>query len=229
MILAPFSDWRASLDLTFIIDFIFTVILLLGLSASMVMRGKQLPAIIGLAVVLAYLGLQSWAHRQAVSVAEVAAGSNDWNGATISAIPQPLSPFYWKIIIAHEQHYHVGLVRLYGEAIRDDGDKDLFATIRAGYQSPGNLQWHREYRYGADRQKIEAIRSAWLSDEIADFRRFTRFPVLLESSASGEQCYRFSDLRFMLQGRPLSRFFTYGICYADDSDEGYLKRFDPTS
>ena len=28
MILAPFSDWRASLDLTFIIDFIFTGILL---------------------------------------------------------------------------------------------------------------------------------------------------------------------------------------------------------
>ncbi len=229
MILAPLTDWRASLDLTFIIDFIFTGILLLGLSASIVMRSKQLAAIIGLAVLLAYLGLQSWAHQQAVSAGEDAARSNDWHGAAISAIPQPLSPFYWKIIIAHEQHYHVGDVRLYGEATRSDGDKGLFATIRSAYQPPGNLQWQREYRYGADPQHSEAIRSAWLSDEIADFRRFTRFPVLIESSASGGRCYWFSDLRFMLQGRPLSRFFTYGICYADDSDKGYLKRFDPTS
>jgi inner membrane protein len=229
MILAPFRDWRASLDLTFIIDFIFTGILLLGLSASLVMRSKQLSAIIGLVVLLAYLGLQSWAHRQAVSLGEDAARSNDWQGVAISAIPQPLSPFYWKIIIAHERHYHVGLVRLYGEEIRDEGDKGLLATIRASYQSPDNLQWQREYRYGMDRQNAEAVRTAWLSDEIADFRRFTRFPVLLETSGSDGQCYWFSDLRFMLQGRPLSRFFTYGICYADDSDKGYLKRFDPIS
>jgi inner membrane protein len=60
MILAPFSDWRASLDLTFIIDFIFTGILLLGLSGSIVLRSKQLAARTGLAVLLAYIGLQSW-------------------------------------------------------------------------------------------------------------------------------------------------------------------------
>ncbi|MGD2053153.1 MAG: hypothetical protein PVG45_03515 [Gammaproteobacteria bacterium] len=46
---------------------------------------------------------------------------------------------------------------------------------------------------------------------------------------SGQQCLCFSDLQFMLQGRPLSRLFSYGICYAEDSDEGYLHRFDPTS
>lgn len=229
MILAPFSDWRASLDLTFIIDFIFTGILLLGLSGSIVLRSKQLAARTGLAVLLAYLGLQSWAHQQAVTLGEDAAMLNDWNGVAISAIPQPLSPLDWKIIIAHDQHYHVGLVRLYGEETRGDVGQGMIATVRASYQPPGKLQWQREHRYGADPQKIEAIRAAWLSDDIADFRRFTRFPVLLQHTTSPGHCYWFTDLRFMLQGRPLSRLFTYGICYADNSDKGYLKRFDPTS
>ena len=229
MILAPFSDWRASLDLTFIIDFIFTGILLIGLLASIILRRQQLAAVVGLAVLAAYLGMQSWAHQQAVASGEEAALSNDWHDVEISAIPQPLSPFNWKIIVAHAEHYHVGLVRLFGNDIENHGDEGLIAAIRSAYQSPDNLQWRREYRYGADSLKSGEIRAAWLSDAIADFRRFTRYPVLLENIASAQQCYWFSDLRFMLRGREISRMFTYGVCYGDDTDEIFLKRFDPSS
>jgi len=229
MILAPFSDWRASLDLTFIIDFIFTGILLIGLLGSILLRQQQLAAVVGLAVLAAYLGMQSWAHQKAVVLGEEAAITNDWRDVEISAIPQPLSPFNWKIIVAHSEHYHVGLVRLYGNDIEDHPDQGLVATLWSAYQSPVNLQWRREHRYGADPLKSKEVRGAWLSDTIADFRRFTRYPVLLEHTKSAQHCYWFSDLRFMLRGRELSRMFTYGVCYGNDTNETFLKRFDPSS
>jgi inner membrane protein len=229
MIFAPFSDWRASLDLAFIIDLLFTGILLLGLIGSVIFQRKRLAAIIGLAALAAYLGVQSWAHQQALTVGKMAARSNAWRNVEINAIPQPLSPFNWKLIVMHEQHYHVAMVRLYGNEFDAQGDQGLMAGLRASYRLPTNMHWQRRYRYGADQQKATRVRTAWLSDEIADFRRFTRYPVLLENIKSAETCYWFSDLRFMLQGRELSQSFTYGICYADGTDEARLKRFDSSS
>src|SRR5581483_3601003 len=50
MILAPFSDWRAAIGTTFIIDLWFSGILVAGLIASAIAWRSRLPAIAALAL-----------------------------------------------------------------------------------------------------------------------------------------------------------------------------------
>src|SRR5207344_1169286 len=52
MVLSPFSNWRAALGTTFIIDLWFSGIIVAGLIASALLRKKKLPAIAALAVLV---------------------------------------------------------------------------------------------------------------------------------------------------------------------------------
>lgn len=68
MILAPFSDWRAAIGTTFIIDLWFSGILVAGLLFSL-FAGSRIPAISGLAVLAAYVGFQYVLKEQALGFA----------------------------------------------------------------------------------------------------------------------------------------------------------------
>ena len=212
MIFAPFSDWRASLDTTFIIDPFFTSIIVISLIVSLTYKRSRVIAITGLFLLTSYLGLQFWSHQHAILIGHQTALKHGWRDTTVSAIPQPLSPFHWKVIIEHKEHYHVGLLRLVGNnytALSDDG---FFGRTYAAYQVPSSADWVREDRYGYDRYKTKQIKLAWQSDVMKDFRRFARFPALLKDNAQPEQCYWFSDLRFVIPARKNSHLFTYGVC-----------------
>src|SRR5205085_6845605 len=63
MIFAPFSDWRAAIGTTFIIDLWFSGIIVAGLIASAIAWRSRLPAVAALAVLVGYVGFQ-FAQRQ---------------------------------------------------------------------------------------------------------------------------------------------------------------------
>ncbi|MEN8106552.1 MAG: metal-dependent hydrolase [Pseudomonadota bacterium] len=212
MIFAPFSDWRASLDTTFIIDPVFTGIIVASLLLSFLLTRKQGVAAIGSIVLVAYVGLQAWAHNEAVKLGERAAGDYLWQEATVSALPQPLSPFNWKIVVEHEEHYHIGMVRLFGEATKADNSGSFLSVTGSAYYQPENIQWERLYRYGENRHLAEDIWLAWMHDTLDGYRRFARFPRLIENRKYAKDCYWFSDLRFELPHRDSSPLFTVGLC-----------------
>src|SRR5204862_3566164 len=56
MILAPFSDWRAQIGTTFIVDLWFSGIIAAGLVASAALRRSRWPAVAAGAGLLAYFG-----------------------------------------------------------------------------------------------------------------------------------------------------------------------------
>src|SRR5207244_5072526 len=58
MIFAPFSDWRAAIGATFIIDLWFSGIIVVGLIASAIAWRSRLPAIAALTVLAGYVGFQ---------------------------------------------------------------------------------------------------------------------------------------------------------------------------
>src|SRR5207237_7290452 len=58
MLLAPFSDWRAAIGTTFIIDLWFSGIIVAGLLASAIAWRSRWPAIIFLCALVAYVGFQ---------------------------------------------------------------------------------------------------------------------------------------------------------------------------
>jgi inner membrane protein len=212
MIFSPITNWRASLDTTFIIDPIFTGIIITALLGSFLYKHRQRAAAAGLVALIFYLGLQTWAHQRALQIGEQAAMSNRWRDATISAIPQPLSPFHWKIIVEHKEHYHVALVRQFGQDYDLSDEDGFFLQLWASYQPHTSLVWRREDRYGYDRYKARLIKTAWYSDANADFRRFARFPALSTKRQLSRNCHWFSDLRFVIPGRTNTNLFTFSVC-----------------
>jgi inner membrane protein len=212
MIFSPFTDWRASLDTTFIIDPYFTGIIIIGLIFSFTHHKRRIIATTGLFTLLAYIGVQALSQHSAVQFGRDASLDNNWRETATTAIPQALSPFHWKVIVEHKEHYHVALLRLFGNDYTAAGDDGFIGRLYAAYQSPSNVNWVREDRYGYDRYEAKLIKLAWQSDAMTDFRRFARFPALAHNNDPPGQCHWFSDLRFVIPGRKNSHLFTYGVC-----------------
>ncbi|MEN8213726.1 MAG: metal-dependent hydrolase [Pseudomonadota bacterium] len=221
MVFAPLSDWRASLDTTFIIDPLFSGIIVVALLLSWLLPQKKRAAAIGSVVLLAYVGVQAWAHHQAVRLGEQTVVDHQWQQTKVSALPQPLSPFNWKIVIEHRQHYHVGLVKLFGKAIRSENRGGLLSLMASAYPEPENILWEKLYRYGADPNLAKAARQVWMHATLDDYRRFARFPRMIESRHTATACHWFSDLRFELPQIDSSALFTVGLC--KDAPERLLR------
>ena len=226
MIFAPVADTRVWLDTTFIIDPYFSLIIIIGLTVSYLKSNVRLYAGSGLLILTAYIGIQHWAHERAIEIGRSAAAEHWWHNATISAIPQPLSAFNWKIIIEHKQHYHSAMIKLSGNQHQAEPDAGFFTRLAAAYQNTDSIKWTRYDRYGYDRYDATVVRQAWLSDTISDFRRFTRFPVRLDLQESDPDCYWFGDLRFILPARENFTLFTYGLCPAKTTGGYTLENLD---
>jgi inner membrane protein len=69
MIFAPFSDWRAAIGTTFIIDLWFSGIIVAGLIASAIAWRSRLPAVAALAVLIGYVGFPFVQRQHALEFA----------------------------------------------------------------------------------------------------------------------------------------------------------------
>src|SRR5256885_9580761 len=97
MLLAPFSDWRAAIGTTFIIDLWFSGIIVAGLIASAIAYRSRLPAIAALAVLCGYVGLQFVQRQHALEFARAYAEAHNLTSARVDAQPRPVSPFNWTV------------------------------------------------------------------------------------------------------------------------------------
>ncbi|MDQ6972462.1 MAG: metal-dependent hydrolase [Mariprofundaceae bacterium] len=184
MILAPVSDWRAALDLVFIIDPLFTACLLLPLLAACIWRNKtRALACTGLLLAGAYLGLTVWTQAQAVNLARFQQpGAQDY-----AALPLQFSPFHWQLIAVWPEHYTRSAVKLWpgfsGSAILFP--QSFTNRYMPPLQAPEKLNWQQLPRMAAhDLDQLPGV---------TFYRWFARFPVLL---AGDKQHLEFGDLRF---------------------------------
>jgi inner membrane protein len=104
--------WRAQIATTFVIDPFFTAIIVAGLIASICWKVRRAPAVIGLAVLAAYVGFQAVLQRRAVAAGEVYIAAHGLESAQAPAIPQPLSRFNWMVVVEQPQGYHLAYVSL---------------------------------------------------------------------------------------------------------------------
>jgi len=185
MVLAPVSDWRAALDLVFIIDPLFTACMLLPLITMFIWRKQaRRLAITALILSASYLGLTMWAHTQAMQLAE-----QQQSGAKgYAALPLPFSPFHWQLIATWPDHYARSAVNLWPGFT---GSAPFFSqSFIDRYQPPlqtaDALIW----------QQLPAMPAANGLDKLPGvtfYRWFSRFPVLLEQD---DRHMEFGDLRF---------------------------------
>lgn len=216
MLFAPFSTERFSLPLAFVIDPWFSLIIIAGLLASWRYPQQRMPAILALASLCGYLIFLWTLHQQAIEIAIRHADAQALPQAQISVLPQPLSPFHWKIIIRQENNYHLADVNLRQSISPKQNQATwLLAKMAATYLPAAENNWQIRQQFGADPAKSMLVREAWLHPTFESFRTFAVFPVLerIDTSERG-LCVWFYDLRFKFPELPPS--FRYGVSRQND-------------
>ncbi|QOJ22882.1 MAG: metal-dependent hydrolase [Gammaproteobacteria bacterium] len=217
MLFAPFSIERFSLPLVFVIDPWFSLIIITGLIASWRYPQHRIPAIAALLVLCGYVIFLSTLHRQAIQLAQDYAKKQSLVNPQISVLPQPLSPFHWKIIIRQNETYHLADVNLQqsGSEPHTGSSAWLPARMAAAYRPVAEHDWHIQPQFGNNPAYTTLAREAWHDPAFTPFRAFAQFPVL-DSVDTQEHgfCAWFYDLRFKFPELPPS--FRYGACREND-------------
>ena len=212
MVFAPLSDFRAALSTTFIIDLWFSGIILAGLLASWLIKRSRWPAIAGLAVLCGYVGFQYLQQQRAVQFGEQYAAAMKLPEARVSAIPRPVSPFNWMVVVDDGERYHYSLVNLHRrEARQPAADAGFIARLDAPYLPLDQAAWVSADRYGS-LQHAALAREALNQPQFGFFRWFAQYPALYRIDHGNPSiCVWFQDLRFFTPGRTTWPF-RYGVC-----------------
>lgn len=210
MVLAPFSDWRAGIGTTFIIDLWFTGIILAGLLASAFLYRSRWPAVAASVLLVGYVGLQYVQKEKALELGEQYALTHGLAAAKVSAQPRPVSPFNWTVFVSDEQAHRYAHVNLLRREPRKPRPEDGFiAKLDVHYLPAAKAVWMTSTRYGYPPADAVA-REAWESPALAFFRWFADVPAF-DGITEGSTCAWFHDLRFLTPGRE-GMPFRFGAC-----------------
>lgn len=212
MIFAPLSDYRHGLGTTFIIDLWFSGIIIAGLLLSLAWRRSRVPAVTGLVVLAAYVVLQYTLLQQAIEFGERHARSEGLIQARVTALPRPVSPFNWMVVVESADTYrysHVNLIR--AQVLQAGDDAGFIARLDAVYRPLDQAIWETGQRFGHAGEHAVA-RAVFEHPTFAFFRWFSAYPALHRIDSEAESlCVWFKDLRFLTPGR--NGFpFIYGMC-----------------
>ena len=207
IVFAPFSDWRAALGTTFIIDLWFSGIIVAGLVTSTVLYRSRIPSIAAAVVLAGYVGFQYVQKQNALEFAAAFAREKALKNVQITAHPRPVSPFNWTVYVSDDQVHriaHINLVRRESKPYRP-GD-GFVARLDAPYLPLDRAIWVTRTRYGETQQAL--IKEAWDSPALGVYRWFTDLPAF---DGAAKDCLWFVDLRFLTPGRDVMPF-RYGAC-----------------
>jgi inner membrane protein len=205
----PLSDVRVSLGTTFVIDPLFTALVLAGLASALAMR-RPAVARIGLIALALYVGGQAYLQQRAIGVASVAAARQGFAVDSLAALPQPFSPFNWKLIAIDGDRYHESHVNLLGHRPLVPAALP-FADVARAYRPPDQLKWRSRHRFGDAPERRGLVEDRWNDARFAPFRHFAVYPALSRlDRADDATCVWFTDLRYDLPALPDT--FRYGFC-----------------
>ncbi|MFQ5519234.1 MAG: metal-dependent hydrolase, partial [Mariprofundus sp.] len=186
MIFAPFSDWRVSFDLVFIIDPLFSACLLLPLLAGFIWtRHKRKLGVLSLALMCGYLLLAYSNQQQAIALTKTAHP----NALKHHALPLAFSPFNWQLIAEYPNHYARAAVNLKPSF---GGTQELFdktfitGLISSNMTGPHNISWQQL-------PGMHTLANVPALPGTAFYSWFARYPVLLEKN---DDFITFGDLAF---------------------------------
>ncbi|HSF47273.1 MAG TPA: metal-dependent hydrolase [Burkholderiales bacterium] len=214
MIYAPFSDARVAWGTTFIIDLWLTGIIVAALAAAWAWRRSRAPAVVGLAVLASYIGFQAVQKERAIGFGERYAETQGFDDARVSALPRPVSPFNWMVMLTEGHRYHYANVNLARETpLAPLGTQSgLIARLNAAYAPLREAQWTTVHKYGAGPDERELAARVLAHPKLGFYRWFADYPALYRIDRDNPSiCVWFEDLRFSIPGRD-SNLFRYGLC-----------------
>lgn len=215
----PLSDTPFAYPVTFIIDPVFTGILLVGVM-GVYRKRRRWPAVMSSIALLCWLSVQAVMHAKAEDFGRAYAEREKLHDAVTVAFAQPLSPFRWKIVVAANGNYHRSYVDFAADKIPGNVSESagLFAQLNGAYRPPEAAYWQVYPRWPLNAQMRELARQAWQQQAFAGFRQFALLPYVSKLQSVGNRlCVWSTDLRFTLPGR--EHPFEYAMCH--DSRGGW--------
>lgn len=214
LLLAPLSDRRFGLGAVFIIDLVFTGLIVAGLVAAAVWPRHRWPAAAAGLAVGAWV-LVCWTGRQeALDVGRQHAAAQGLQVRWIDAMARPASPFNWTVVIDDGSRYHLAhLNTRRTEPLAAAPDDSFIRRLSAHYLPQRQLQWSVVERFGGAGAPAW-VETAWRHEALATYRWFAQAPALVRAVEIGEaggRCAVFEDLRFRTPGREQVPF-RYGLC-----------------
>jgi len=226
MLFAPISTQRFYLPFAFVIDPWFSAIIIAGLFASLIFPRKRAAAIFSLVGLVGYVVCLWMLHDRAMNIGQGYANTQMLTRAEVYVLPQPLSPFHWKVIIKNDEAYQVALVTLWRSQYKSlqGTDIGLLKKMAAAYQPFNRVNWQHLAQFGDEPNESDLVREAWNQPVFANFRQFSVFPLLDRiDNDEKEICIWFFDLRFQFPGLPPS--FRYGMCRKSNHlSDWYMQR-----
>ena len=220
LIFLPISDYRISLQYAFIIDPLLSAIVIVALILAMFFRSR-LIATAGICTLALYITSLAFLHHQALELAKSQIQTQGWQHAKAEALPQPFSPFNWKLIISDDNGHWLSFVNLVKRGSCDPplSKKVNLWEVRKFYCPKHQLTWNFYARFGDDPHSKEV----WNQPGFSLYRKFARIPALYKvDQPNTEICVWFMDLRFLIPG--LNTPFRYGMCKHDKNSNWKLYR-----
>lgn len=205
-VFAPVSEYRLALGLFFDIDPYIA-----GLSIVFLVGGYRRPSIarVGLFVILLYVLFQLSMRHVAFTIANDNKGQN---AIQVYALPQPISPAHWKLVVSYPHYYEVGYLNVASSIPWQRFAKMInLSSIFEPYKRSQYLDWRRVYRFGISEEDRQLSADAWRQPAFSAFRRFSSLPVLYRiDRTSNQACVWFTDIRYVLPN--MTPPFRYGSC-----------------
>lgn len=223
-VLYPLSAMRWSLGTTFVIDPLFTAIVLVGLALSQRMS-ERWPAQLALVAVCLYVAGQAELRQRAIEAGRSSLLAAGRSPGQVNALAQPFSPFNWKLIAVDGDLYREAHLNLVGHSplIPQAPGLRRWRDISAAYRPVKHLRWIDRPRFGDQLSMRPLVEQLWNEPSFAPFRRFAVFPSLSRIDEDGSTtCVWFTDLRYDLPTLPDT--FRYGFCRVGLGQPWQLKR-----
>ena len=209
-VLQPFSNARLSLDLLFVVDLVFTGIVVAGIAWSRGGRGGR--ARVAMAFLAVYVGIAALLHGRAVDIVRDAAVRSGVRVVTVSALPNLLSvplPSMGRLGFATPAVASPAEKDLRGSrstvetrtvpfpagplswnGFVDDGRTFLRAEVDS---LTGTLEWKQRELRAPDVPAVRAVRGLV---DVETYLWFARFPAASVASNQGRTEVTFYDMRF---------------------------------
>jgi inner membrane protein len=160
-------------------------------------------------------------HKRAVDFGKRYSAARGLAGAQVSALPRPVSPFNWMVVVTDGDIYHYANVNLVRATMlpAPGPEAGLIARLDAAYLPPAQAQWTTVHKYGPDPSKRKLAARVLAHPRLGFYRWFADYPALYRiDRGNPEICVWFEDLRFTTAGRD-GNSFRYGLCSANDSED----------
>ena len=212
----PLSSHSFSFGTTFIIDPYLSLIVIVGLIISF-FRAPRSTAVIFMIIFCVYILFQ-WRLKSEAHMAGVDWFSqSDVADTNIVALPQPFSPFHWRIIHHENGQYSTALIDLIGfsENLKRQEGRIPFIEYVSVYHDINHAKWEEYTLYGNQPDQQSLAREVWRHKGMTHFRNFAVYPILYRIDHDEKlTCVWFSDLRYHMS--IMTPSFRYGMCREDD-------------